>query len=166
MLTGEQFRMARAALRLTVMQAAELAGVDKSTIVRVEAGGKIYKRTLRDLRAAFENAGIVFLPAEEGVHAGAVGFKWGFEPAKLAKGKPADVTDSDTPGGGLDAMAWDWEAEPSTPLPEGWTEEDRADQIAYWRGRPERWAALAEVSRQCLLRAMGVDSLDAGDPAP
>jgi hypothetical protein len=33
--------------------------------------------------------------------------------------------------------------------------------LAHWRARPEKWAALAEVSRQCLLRAMGVSSLKA-----
>jgi len=153
--------MARAALRLTVVQAADLAGVDKSTIVRVEAGGKIYKRTLRDLRAAFEDAGVVFLPPEDGVHTGAVGLKPGFAPQKDVTGKAAsDVDDASA----LDASSWDWESEAGDTESEDigeldWTDEDRADQIEHWRSRPEVWAKLHEVSRQCLLRAMGVDSL-------
>ena len=65
--------------------------------------------------------------------------------------------------GGLDALGWDWDADPiedDAPLPPlDWTDEDRAEQIEHWRSRPESWAKLHEVSRQCLLRAMGVERL-------
>lgn len=163
MLTGEQLRMARAALRLTVKETAELAGVDKGTIVRIEAGEKSYKRTLRDLRNALENAGLFFIDAKEGFHGAAVAFKWGFEPARFGEGQGATARGRGGEGS-LDARGWDWsEAKASDgqePTPSlSWTDEDRARQIAYWRDKPEKWAALAEVSRQCLLRAMGMERL-------
>jgi transcriptional regulator with XRE-family HTH domain len=163
-MTSEQLRMARAALKIGVRELSALSHVDKMSIVGIENGRtRGYASTREKLRNALEAAGIVFIEGKEGVHGATVALKWGVEPTKYGDSQGDDATD--TPSGGLNAGAWD-EEEPSTPLPEGWTEEDRADQIAYWRGRPERWAALAEVSRQCLLRAMGVDSLDAGDPAP
>ena len=71
--------------------------------------------------------------------------------------------------GALDALGWDWEedaelvdaVEDDASLPPlEWTDEDCAEQIEYWRSQPERWAALYEVSRQCLLKAMRVTSLN------
>ena len=77
MITGEQLRMARAALRLTVEATAELAGVNKGTIVRVEAGERSYRRTLKDLREALEKSGVVFFDPVKGVHSGGVALKCG-----------------------------------------------------------------------------------------
>jgi hypothetical protein len=95
-----------------------------------------------------------------------VRFKWGFEPAKT-DATPGDAASQGGEGkGGLDAGGVGLEegesADASAPLPPlEWMNEDRAGQLAMWRAAPEKWAALAEVSRQCLLRAMGVDSLNA-----
>ena len=86
--------------------------------------------------------------------------KWGVELPKVGKAASASQGD-DT--GGLDALGWSWEgelAEDNEPLPPlDWTDEDRAEQVEHWRSRPEAWARLHEVSRQCLLRAMGVERL-------
>ena len=104
MLTAEQLRMARAALRLTVKALAGLAGVDEGTIIRIEAGKKSYKRTLKDLRGTLEEQGIVFLEAQEGMHRPGVALGWDVEFDK--DGKTSDTTIG-TSGEGLDARAWD-----------------------------------------------------------
>ncbi len=47
---------------------AEAAGVGTSTIVDFERGArKPYSRTLVDIRRALEEAGVIFIDAEEGV---------------------------------------------------------------------------------------------------
>jgi hypothetical protein len=83
-------------------------------------------------------------------------------PAKAGATQGAATSQGDT--GALDALGWDWEGDASDTESEDigeldWTDEDRADQIEHWRSRPEAWARLHEVSRQCLLRAMGVERL-------
>jgi hypothetical protein len=92
-----------------------------------------------------------------------VRMKPGFKPVTRATGQGATTSQGDDKGG-LDALGYDWEGEAveddDEPLPPlEWTDEDRADQIEHWRSRPEAWGRLHEVSRQCLLRAMGVDRL-------
>ncbi len=84
MLTGEQLRMARALLRLTMKEVAKLSDIDPSTIVRVEAGAKSYPMTLRQLRATLEAEGVYFIDAQEGVHDPGVAFKWGVAPQRAA----------------------------------------------------------------------------------
>jgi len=121
-----------------------------------------YARTLRDLTEAFEAAGVIFIEPKDGVHQLGIALKWGVEPPKVGKSK-TDATGQGGDTGGLDALGYDWESEPADddePLPPlDWTDEDRAEQIEHWRSRPEAWAKLHEVSRQCLLRAMGVERL-------
>jgi transcriptional regulator with XRE-family HTH domain len=155
--------MARAALKLTVREVAELAGVDKSTIVRIEAGGRAYYQNMLRLQAVFEDAGIVFIEPQEGVGGAGVRYKLGFDPAKTGATQGTTTSQGDDKGG-LDALGWDWDTsehvvddEPLPPL--DWTDDDKADQIEHWRSRPEAWTRLHEVSRQCLLRAMGVERL-------
>ncbi len=47
---------------------AEAADVAERTIVDFERGARRpYNRTLRDIRRALENAGVIFIDAEEGV---------------------------------------------------------------------------------------------------
>ncbi len=47
---------------------AEAADVAERTIVYFERGARRpYNRTLRDIRRAIENAGVIFIDAEEGV---------------------------------------------------------------------------------------------------
>lgn len=64
--TSDQLRMARAALKLTVRELADRLGVDKNTIVRIEAGGKAHASTLQRLRAVLEGLGIEFIPNGQG----------------------------------------------------------------------------------------------------
>ena len=61
MITSDQLRMARAALRLSVRGLASLADVSAMTITRLEngrSGG--YAETLRKLQTTLENAGVEF----------------------------------------------------------------------------------------------------------
>jgi DNA-binding XRE family transcriptional regulator len=55
-----QCRMARAALGITVREAADLAGVSHDTIVRIEGGQELKESTVQKVRKAFEAKGIVF----------------------------------------------------------------------------------------------------------
>lgn len=70
LITGDQLRMARAALRLGVREVAKLADVAAMTVTRIENGkssGSI--PTLSKLRKALEAAGVEFI-AENGGGAG------------------------------------------------------------------------------------------------
>ncbi len=65
LITGDQIRMARAALRLGVRDLASLASVAPMTISRLEndqSGG--YAETLRKVQTALEEAGIIFIDAD------------------------------------------------------------------------------------------------------
>ena len=66
MITGNQIRMARAALRLGVRDLAKAAGVAPMTISRLENGhsGGLAD-TLRRVEAALEQAGAKFIAADE-----------------------------------------------------------------------------------------------------
>ena len=76
-ITGDQLRMARAALRLTSREVAEITGVDKGTIIRAEFRGQPYYRTVAALQAAYEARGIKFLEPVENDHGPGVALKWG-----------------------------------------------------------------------------------------
>lgn len=63
MITGDQIRMARAALKIGVRELAELANVAPMTVSRLEngqSGGQ--SETLSRIKAAFEQAGVIFVP--------------------------------------------------------------------------------------------------------
>ena len=60
MINATQARMARAALRWTVLDLASRAKVSPQTIVRLEKGDELRERTLEDIRRAFETAGVEF----------------------------------------------------------------------------------------------------------
>jgi transcriptional regulator with XRE-family HTH domain len=64
-MNADQCRMARAALKLTVRQLAEMADVSPDTVVRLEAGDELKPRTFAAVRAALEAAGVEF-KAEDG----------------------------------------------------------------------------------------------------
>ena len=53
--------MARAGLGLGVRELAQLAGVSTNTITRLERGEDLYPRTLSNVRAALELAGVDFI---------------------------------------------------------------------------------------------------------
>lgn len=57
--------MARTALGLGVRELAETAKVSPDTIARLERGDALKQRTVDDIRATLEKAGVVFLDAGE-----------------------------------------------------------------------------------------------------
>jgi transcriptional regulator with XRE-family HTH domain len=69
LLTAEQIRMARAALKWGVRELAGRAGITAATVTRIEAGHGAHIATIDAMRAAFEDAGIEFIP-ENGVGVG------------------------------------------------------------------------------------------------
>jgi transcriptional regulator with XRE-family HTH domain len=56
-----QCKMARVALGLGVRELADLAKVAPATISRLEAGENLHPRTLAAIRAALEQAGVIFV---------------------------------------------------------------------------------------------------------
>jgi transcriptional regulator with XRE-family HTH domain len=58
-----QCRMARAALQLGVRELADAAKVSTNTITRFERGELLRERTVDDIRAALEAAGVIFIDA-------------------------------------------------------------------------------------------------------
>jgi transcriptional regulator with XRE-family HTH domain len=61
-----QCKMARAALGLGVRDLAALAAVSPDTVARLERGEELKPRTIDALRAALENAGVVFVDENGG----------------------------------------------------------------------------------------------------
>ena len=64
MLTGQQIRMARSALKWSARELADRTGLAMKTIQRIEATDgtpSSYTSTLTDLKACFEAAGIEFI---------------------------------------------------------------------------------------------------------
>jgi transcriptional regulator with XRE-family HTH domain len=70
MISALQSRMARAALNLGVRDVAEAAGVSTNTITRLERGEDLLPRTVADIRAAFESAGVIFLDDGQAIDGG------------------------------------------------------------------------------------------------
>lgn len=67
MLSPEQLRMARAALKLGVREVAELAEVTPFTISRFETGkGGLQSGTMTKIQKALESAGVEFIPENGG----------------------------------------------------------------------------------------------------
>jgi transcriptional regulator with XRE-family HTH domain len=62
--------MARAALNLGVRDVAEAAGVSTNTITRLERGEELLPRTVADIRAALESAGVIFLGDGQSIDGG------------------------------------------------------------------------------------------------
>ncbi|RWB69756.1 MAG: XRE family transcriptional regulator [Mesorhizobium sp.] len=61
-----QCRMARVALGWGVRELAEVAQVATQTITRLEQGDRLKPKTVQAIRAAFEAAGIEFIPENGG----------------------------------------------------------------------------------------------------
>lgn len=59
-LTAVQIRMARAGAGLTIRQLAELTGLNKATIVRIEAGMSAHKSSFSAIQKALEANGAEF----------------------------------------------------------------------------------------------------------
>lgn len=60
MITGNQTRMARAALNWTIDALAQRASVGRMTVMRLEAGNSVSASTAAKIQAAFETAGATF----------------------------------------------------------------------------------------------------------
>jgi hypothetical protein len=129
---------------MDVRALAALAGLDKMTIVRIEAGEGARSSTFERLRVALETAGAVFLPASDGVHSPGVALKWGFEP-KLGLTHSNDTTDK--PDSGLHSRAWDEEFE-DTATSEAELSEDDRQLLEYARTAPH----LSDRGREVLMR--------------
>ncbi|WP_092163164.1 helix-turn-helix transcriptional regulator [Bosea sp. CRIB-10] len=70
MINGPQLRAARAWLNLSQDQVAEITGVAKRTIARIESEATVpHDRTLRDIQSVLEALGVEFL-VEGGVGTG------------------------------------------------------------------------------------------------
>jgi transcriptional regulator with XRE-family HTH domain len=65
-MTGQQCRMARAALNMGVRELAKLAKVATGTVTRLEAGEELKPRTVEAVQHALERKGIEFI-GDEGV---------------------------------------------------------------------------------------------------
>ena len=65
MLEGIQVRMGRAAVGWSVRELARIAGVTPNTISRIENGGDALASTLERLQTALENAGVIFIDADD-----------------------------------------------------------------------------------------------------
>jgi len=61
-----QCKMARAALGLGVRELADMAKVSPDTIARLERGDTLRERTVADIRATLETAGVEFIPENGG----------------------------------------------------------------------------------------------------
>ncbi|HWL82048.1 MAG TPA: helix-turn-helix transcriptional regulator [Roseomonas sp.] len=86
LLTACQVRMARAALRWPVEELARRSGVSQASIRRIESVYGVPNVTvsiLEKLRAAFEEAGIVFL-ADDGARDGGPGLRFSRYPGRQA----------------------------------------------------------------------------------
>jgi len=63
-----QCKMARAAVGLSVVQLAQLAGVNKNTVVNFESGRDAYASTATKLRDAFLATGLIRFEGDGGVY--------------------------------------------------------------------------------------------------
>ena len=116
------------------MELGRRSSVNSKTIADFERGVRNpLPRTLRDVVQAFCEAGISFLPAEEGVGGQGVRLKWGVEPAVRQGGE---------------------EEEERRRRRAGATPKDAAmqDLFDYWRQHPDEWRHLSEPLRRAVLR--------------
>jgi DNA-binding XRE family transcriptional regulator len=58
--------LARTALEWTMPDLARAAGVSKKTVQRFERGDTLKASTVKAIQRAFENAGVIFIDAEDG----------------------------------------------------------------------------------------------------
>jgi transcriptional regulator with XRE-family HTH domain len=141
MITPEQCRAARGLLSWSQDELRVRASMSRRTIIEFELGlRQAYPRTLADLRRTFEEAGVVFLDANDGVHTPGVALKWGVEIPRRSEGTQQPTEDG---VGGLKAL-----------------DREMAD---YWAERPEQWARLSETGRQVLSTEMFGDGFAADE---
>ena len=157
-LSGEQVRMARGALRMGVRELAELAGVDKMTVVRIESDDGVRPVTAVRLKEALEAAGIFFIPPRDGIHGPGVALK----PGVMISPRPLDGTTSEAGGSGqsgTQAEAWDNDLDALSEDGPSVVDPGIEDMRAFWRASPERWAAMHASTQLALLQEMGLRKL-------
>lgn len=66
MISSDQCRAARALIGWGVRELATAAKVSVDTIFRLERGDQLKERTLEDVRAVLEKAGVTFIPENGG----------------------------------------------------------------------------------------------------
>jgi transcriptional regulator with XRE-family HTH domain len=135
-----QWKMARAALGWTIREVAEKARIHVNTAQRIEAGMPAQSATLNFLQRVYEDAGLEFIPAQEGVGGPGVRLKLGAELPERTGSR--DESDGNGEGG---AKALD------------------AELAGYWRDRPVLWRSLSEGGRQILSSEMYGDAYLAGE---
>ncbi len=160
-LSAEQIRMARAALKLTMRELAARAEIDKSTLVRIEAGYGAHPFTLKQLQEVLESAGAVFIDPVEGEHGPAVGLKWGIEIPQRQPGEGTAASEDST--GGIKAVWDDIEGDADLDALLSEPETLNPDMAEMWRDDPELWARLSEGGRETLSRSMYGDCRAAGE---
>ncbi|WP_127079689.1 helix-turn-helix domain-containing protein [Rhodomicrobium lacus] len=129
MITGDQLRAARALARLTIQELAELATVNKATVVRIESGARANRLTLIRLQEVLEEHGITFIDADD---TGGSGVRYRLGVERQTSGA-ADNTSSSEDGSGVQAQ-----------YPE------LAD---YWIEHPEALARLSDEGRRAISEA-------------
>jgi transcriptional regulator with XRE-family HTH domain len=116
MITGDHVRMIRGALRLSVRQFAEMAGMSKMTVSEIERGvRRVHAATLEKIRTAFAPY-VEFIEPVEGVRGAGIIMKWGVQPIGDASDEGAERGTGKS-GECLDAQAWDFDfaATPTDP---------------------------------------------------
>ena len=63
---ASQLRMARAALKISVRDLAEMSGITANTISRIENTGEARLSTIKAIQSALESAGVEFIPENGG----------------------------------------------------------------------------------------------------
>jgi transcriptional regulator with XRE-family HTH domain len=130
-ITGDQIRMARAALKISIVEVSKATGIDKSTIVRTEAGGNTLYSTMVRLQGYLESQGVEFLDAIEGERGAGVALKWGVEPSRRSGGE--DERTSRDGGNGIKAL--------------------HPEVAEFWAARPAAFARLSEEGRRAISEA-------------
>jgi transcriptional regulator with XRE-family HTH domain len=123
-LTAEQLRASRALLKIGVRELAERAGLDKSTIVRIESGSSgAHPLTLKQLRQVLEDWGIEFIDEIAGASGPGARLKWDMTVEIRKRGKGESDDD---------------EAPRDTKL------------AAYWAASPDRFAEFSDCGRESI----------------
>ena len=151
-MTPIQFRMARAALGLTVRELAERAGVHKNTILRIEGGLASHGPTIAAVRQTLEAAGLEFIQEEQGIGGPGVRLKWGVSDPVLASGGSGEDNESSNAGQSA-RHTWD---EPCVEVGSTAMSQDILELRAYWAVHPDRWAKLSEAGKAVLTRELGL----------
>jgi transcriptional regulator with XRE-family HTH domain len=154
-------RAARGILGWSQADLANKSGVARSAIAGFESGNSVpTPRTFRDIAAAFEAAGVVFVDPVEGVHQGAVGLKWGAEiPQREPKTEGRAGPDA---LGASQAAPWDEGIDALREEAAQFADPEIEAMRTYWRQHPSEWAGLSRAGQRVLLLEMRLNNLGAG----